>query len=179
MVQPTKILDALLVISYRGGNKKALGLLVKRWNKKFCVHAYRYTKDWELAKDVTQDTWQVIMAKIHFLKDPNSFGSWALTIVSRKAMNTIKKGRRLVRDEGKITGLQEDTLEEFKKNDNQLSSLLVALSNLPPEQQMVLKLFYLQAYSIKEISEITQVSSNTVKTRLFRGRENLKKTIKK
>ena len=179
MVQPTKILDALLVISYRSGNKKALGLLVERWNKKLCVHAYRYTKDWEMAKDVTQDTWQVIMAKIHFLKDTNSFGSWALTIVGRKAINSIKKGRRLVRDERKITALQEDTSEEFKKNENHLSSLSVALSNLPPEQQMVLRLFYLEAYSIKEISEITQVSRNTVKTRLFRGRENLRKTIKK
>ena len=56
MAKPDKIMDALLVVSYKSGDKKALDLLVKRWNHKLCFHVYRYVKDWSLAKDVTQDT---------------------------------------------------------------------------------------------------------------------------
>jgi len=178
MGNPNKILDSLLVISYRTGDKKALGLLVERWNKKLCVQAYRYTNDWELAKDVTQDTWHTIIAKIHFLKDTNSFGSWALTIASRKAMDSIKKRRKFIRDDSKIDTMQKIATDEVQINEKNVQQLLRALSNLPTDQQVVLKLFYLEEYSLKEISEITKVSINTVKTRLFRAREKMKVIIK-
>ncbi|MFQ9213514.1 MAG: RNA polymerase sigma factor, partial [Eubacterium ventriosum] len=43
----------------------------------------------------------------------------------------------------------------------------------------VLVLYYYQEYSTKEISDILQLSVNTVKSRLQRGREKLAKIIKK
>ncbi len=179
MGNPNKILDSLLVISYRTGDKKALGLLVERWNKKLCAQAYSYTKDWELAKDITQDTWQVIMAKIHFLKDTNRFGSWALTIVSRKAMDSIKKRQRFIRDHSSIYAKWKNDSNENQMKEKTMQQVLKALSSLPTDQQITLRLFYLEEYSLKEISEITRVSVNTVKTRLFRAREKMKTIIKR
>ena len=179
MGNPNKILDSLLVISYRTGDKKALGLLVKRWNKKLCAQAYSYTKDWELAKDVTQDTWQVIMTKIHFLKDTNRFGSWALTIVSRKALDSIKKRQRFTSYDHKMATNWKNDSDGEQINENVVQQVLKAISNLPMDQQATLRLFYLEEYSLKEISEITRVSVNTVKTRLFRAREKMKAIIKR
>ena len=172
MGSTSKILDSFLVISYRRGDRKALGLLVERWNKKLCVQAYSYTKDWELAKDVTKDTWQVIIAKIHFLKDTNRFGSWALTIVSRKAIDSIKKRYQIIRDDGGMLTRWGNTSDEAQIDESSLQSVMKALSNLPADQRITLRLFYLEEYSLKEISQITNVSVNTVKTRLFRARKN-------
>lgn len=180
MENVNKTWDTFLVLSYQSGDKKALGLLVKRWNKKLCAHAYRYTRDWESAKDITQDTWRIVITKIHLLRDANSFGSWVMTIVSRKALDFIKRKKKFV---SKVNDhFFEDKLSNSEENNSQDEKILVllnAIKSLPIEQQIVLKLFYLEAYSIKEISSITKVNENTVKTRLFRAREKMKLLITK
>lgn len=180
MENPNKILDSLLVLSYQSGDKKALTLLFKRWNKRLCVQAFRYTDDWELAKDLTQDTWRTVITKIHSLRDTNSFGSWVMTIVSRKALDSIKIRKKLTLEidekhwiNSAVEGSESDTREQ------QIQLVLKALAVLPVDQRIVLKLFYLEEYSLKEISTITKVSLNTVKTRLFRAREKMKSKLKK
>ena len=179
MGNPNKIMDSLLVISYRTGDKKALALLVERWNKKICIQAFRYTNDWESAKDVTQDTWRTIIAKIHLLRDTNGFGSWALTIVSRKALDVVKKRQKYFKDVNEAYLENRGDMEDSNTNEQKIQEVMKALSSLPVDQRVVLKLFYLEEYSLKEISAITKVSTNTVKTRLFRAREKMKEIIKK
>ncbi|UJH67948.1 RNA polymerase sigma factor [Allomuricauda sp. SCSIO 65647] len=179
MGNPKKILDSLLVISYRSGDKKALELLVKRWNKRLYRQAFQYTNDWEQAKDITQDTWRTIMAKMATLRDSNSFGSWALTIVSRKALDSIKRGNRYRKEVAPgFWERQSDENEHDEVKEQQIQKILKILPELTVDQRIVLRLFYLEEYSLKEISEVTNVSVNTVKTRLFRAREKIKTILK-
>jgi len=174
-----KIVDSLLVISYQAGDKKALGLLVERWNRKLCSHAYHYVRDWELAKDITQDTWSTILTKIHLLRDSNSFGSWAMTITTRKALDILKKQvNRKKEVSQKFWELQVLAQDGTMEKEIQIGLVLKVLSTLPLDQKAVLKLFYLEEYSLKEISEITRTSVNTVKTRLFRAREKIREELK-
>lgn len=49
---------------------------------------------------------------------------------------------------------------------------------LPIEQQEVIKLFYTEEYSLKEIAEILRIKHGTVKSRLFHAREKLKTILK-
>ena len=180
MGKPDKIVDSLLVISYKAGDKKALDLLVRRWNGKLCAHAYRYVKDWSLAKDVTQDTWNSILRKIHTLRDTNSFGSWAMTITSRKALDALSKHKKRKKDM-EPSFLEEQPVPEESDDgkEDKINSIKAAMATLPFEQKMVLRLFYLEDYSLKEISKITHASVSTVKTRLFRAREKIKDELKK
>ncbi len=53
-----------------------------------------------------------------------------------------------------------------------------AVLTLPTNQQLVLRLFYLEGYSLKEMSQILEISMGTVKSRLFYGREKLKTILK-
>ena len=86
-----KIFDGLLVLQFKAGDKKALELLVKRWHSKLCNQANWYTKDSDLAKDIVQESWGRILKKIHTLKEPNNFGSWASKIVIRKSIDYLRK----------------------------------------------------------------------------------------
>ncbi len=179
MIKPDKVLDALLVISSQSGDEKAFELLVKRWNKRLCVQAFSYTHDWDVAKDLTQETWKTILVKLNTLRDSNSFGSWALTIVSRKAMDNIKKVSKYHQHpSAEFWENQKTEVIDTDDNQAQIALVLKLLRRLPMEQRMVLKLFYLEDYSLKEIGGITNVSTNTVKTRLFRGREKIKLIVK-
>ncbi|MEM9362245.1 MAG: RNA polymerase sigma factor [Bacteroidota bacterium] len=179
MEKPSKVFDALLVLSAKSGDKKALGLLVERWHKKLCLQAYRYTNSWSLAQDMTQDTWSTVIQKLHTLKDVNRFGSWAMSIVTHKALNWLKKEKRIqndVKNQYQINKKIEEESEDGKEQ--QIQKVLEFLKELPSDQKVVLTLFYLEQYNLKQISKITGVSVNTVKTRLFRAREKLKSTIK-
>jgi len=65
--------DRSLVIKYRQGDVSVLAVLDKRYHKLFCEKAYWIIKNEELAKDVAQESWVIIINKLHTLKDANSF----------------------------------------------------------------------------------------------------------
>jgi len=63
MNNPEKVFDGLLVLQCQNGDKKAFSILVKRWHTKLCNQAFFYTKDRDAAKDIAQDSWNVIIKK--------------------------------------------------------------------------------------------------------------------
>lgn len=178
MKQTDKTVDGWLVLQYQSGNKKALALLVKRWHKGFCNKAYWVTKDADVSKDIAQESWKVIMAKLHNLKDANSFGSWGLTIVYRKSVDWIRTNKKETKNLHDYHNEQSVSVEEEVDNENIKKKLLKAIKLLSQQQQIVINLFYVEEYSLQEISEILNISIGTVKSRLFHAREKLKQTLK-
>ena len=73
--------DKILIERYIAGDRSSLAILVKRWHKTFCEKAFWVLKDKALAKDVAQETWIIIIDKLHTLKKQQSFKSWALRII--------------------------------------------------------------------------------------------------
>ena len=178
MNKKSKITDELLIKQYQEGNEKALPLLVKRWHKQFCNKAFWLVKDADLAKDIAQDSWKTIIDKLDQLKDLNYFGSWALRIVYTKSLDKINannRNRKHLENYYYSKPIEEEH-EDVDNNSNQ--KLLKAVYNLPEHQQTVIRLFYVQDYSLKEISDLLDVSVGTVKSRLFHARERLKLILK-
>lgn len=177
MENAKKIFEGLLILQYRSGNKKAFSLLVKRYNSKMYKHAYWFTYDKDLAKDIVQDSWGLIIKKLPNLKKPNSFGSWAMQIVTRKSIDYLKRNQR---DREKLKEYYKDprTYNDTDQKESDLAKVYAALKGLPQDQQIVLRLFYLEEYSLKEISEILDKSEGTIKSRLYHAREKLKTILK-
>ncbi len=185
MNKTEKIFDGLLVLQCQNGDKKAFSLLVKRWHNKLCKQAFFYTKDIDISKDLAQDSWNVIIKRIEDLKEPNSFGSWALTIVNRKAIDWLRQHKK---NEEKLyayyenshinydTEINNNHIEDGNNNitDDTAKIVLNIIKKLPKNQQIILTLFYVEEYSILEISNILTISKGTVKSRLFYAREKLK-----
>jgi len=175
-MEPQKVFDSFLVLEYQSGNKKALELLVNRHHKKMCRHAYGYVHDFDSSKDIIQDCWGAIINKLHGLKDPNSFGSWAMRIVTRKSLDYLNRDSR-----------KREKLKQYKlfSNDDiiengtvEILRLKKAIHTLTNDQQVVLRLFYTEDYPLKEIAGILDISVGTVKSRLFHAREKLKTIVK-
>ena len=176
MKKQNNISDAKLVLAYQSGNKKAIAILVERWHQKFCKQAYWYTKDKDAAKDIAQDSWNVIIHKLNDLNNPEKFGYWALAIVCRKAIDwSRRKSKTLEQQKG-----YHQVLNSFSEENNiteDSTKILLAIKALPDIQQTVLRLFYIESYSLKQISSLLNLSKGTVKSRLFYAREKLKKSI--
>jgi RNA polymerase sigma factor (sigma-70 family) len=171
--------DDTLVEEFQSGNLSALPNLVKRWHKEFCNKAYWLTKDSDLSKDIAQDCWNIILNKIQDLQDPKSFRSWAFRIVYSRSLDALRENQRK-QTELKSYGLSRAEVEEEPIDTSDLKKeLLKKISELPQRQQVVLKLFYTEDYSLQEIGKILNISVGTAKSRLFHAREKLKTTIKK
>jgi len=177
MVETDKIFDGFLVLQYQSGNKKAMGLLVKRHHHRLCKHSYWYTHDIDASKDIVQDCWSIFMNKLNTLKDPNLFSSWATRIVTRKSLDFLKREKK---NRERLTNYRTitETDEAIDDKQSEIDRLLKAIQVLPIGQQTVLQLFYTQEYSLKEISQILEISVGTVKSRLFHAREKLKSILK-
>lgn len=171
-------IDAELVKAYQAGDQKAIAKLVKRWHLIFCKKAYWILKDANLSKDIAQVSWQTIIDRLHTLQKPSSFKSWALRIVYSKSLDALRELSKKRSKETEFGVSQVLITEEYYEHIELKEALLKAVRQLPKQQQNVIKLFYIEDYSLKEISNILNISEGTTKSRLFHAREKLKKALK-
>lgn len=170
--------DEVLVIACIQGNQKAITRLVEKWHIVFCKVAYGYVKDADVAKDIAQESWKVIFNKLETIKEPCKFKAWAVSIVSRKAIDFLRMQKRR---EATLKELYEE--KEIQQIEDNLAIdyklvLKKEIDRLPEDQQTVIRLFYVQELTLKEISTYLEISVGTAKSRLFHARERLKKVIK-
>lgn len=171
-------IDEKLVEAYKAGDKKALATLVKRWHKLFCDKAYWLVKDKDAAKDIAQDSWTVIIHKIESLKEPKQFKFWAYRIVCNKATDWLRlQAKKQKRTVGYKVEIESNDIK-YSENEHLKQLLLKAINDLPTHQKMVVRLFYIESYSLNQISDLLQISVGTTKSRLFHAREKLKTILK-
>lgn len=172
--------DAVLIEKYQKGDTDALNHLVKRWHLKFCNLAFWIVKDADVAKDITQESWTIIIHKLANLKEPKKFKSWAISIVNRKAIDWIRANNR---EQNKLKkhfdeSKKQVSFSDVDDNSKVKKALLKSIEKLSVEHQMVIRLFYKESYTLKEISEILEISIGTAKSRLFHAREKIKTILK-
>ncbi|WP_298427444.1 RNA polymerase sigma factor [uncultured Kordia sp.] len=179
MHEKNHISDGILVGQYKAGDKKAFAILVKRFHKIFCNHAYWIVKDAEVAKDIAQDSWKLIIDKVESLQNPERFKSWALRIVHRKSIDWTRAIAKKQQQQNDYTVTK--SIRDLPSIDTNLTKqqLKQAIIQLSISQQQIIRLFYVDDYSLKKISSILGISVGTVKSRLYHAREQLKKQLKK
>jgi len=173
-----KFIDAQLVKQFQAGDTHALTALVKRWHKLFCEKAYWIVKDADQSKDIAQESWKIIIAKLTDLKDPEKFKYWALRIVYSKSLDVLRASNKKRLHIESLTREQEVASVNSNDEHELKSDLLKAVKLLSNKQQHVIRLFYVENYSLKEIALLLQISVGTAKSRLFHAREQLKTILK-
>lgn len=173
-----QIIEEWLVINCQAGDRKAFELLVKRWNPKMLGRVYYTTKDAAASQDIVQEAWITIIKKIKTLHDPGAFQGWSLKIATRMAIDWIRSNQVNRKREAIRQVVQAEFAEKSQRpNDEILDTLKHAIEQLPEEQQTVIKLFYQENLSIITIGGLLELPIGTIKSRLFRGREYLKRIL--
>ncbi len=173
-----QIIEEWLVINCQAGDRKAFELLVKRWNPKMLIRVYHTTKNVTASQDIVQEAWITIIKKIKTLRDPGAFQGWSLRIATRMAIDWIRSNQVDRKREGIRQVVQSEFAEKSQRPDEEiLASLKVAIDQLPGEQQTVIRLFYQENLPLTTISGLLDLPVGTIKSRLFRGREYLKKLL--
>ncbi|MGE0179167.1 MAG: RNA polymerase sigma factor [Sphingomonas sp.] len=172
-----RLLHGYLAAAARVGDREALALLVRRWNGRLLVHAWRLLGDAELARDAVQDAWGEILRGMPKLADTNAFPAWAYRIVSRRAARLIG---RLSRDRRLRDAVEREPSAEAAAPDGanvDAERLRRAIVALPAEQRAAIALFHLEDMSVAEVAVALDVPAGTVKTRLMNARRKLRAAL--
>lgn len=153
------------------GDARAFELLYRRWHPRLLRFAYRLVMNEDEARDLMQDASLSIASNIHRLEDPAKFAAWAYMIVRRRAADHIKTS---VRQRRIKTELSNEPIMARAPDVDQALSLRQALTALPNEDRVLLKMFYLDDLSGADISQALGIPIGTVKSRLFAARAKLK-----
>jgi RNA polymerase sigma-70 factor (ECF subfamily) len=177
--------DKELVARLQAGDLQALNLLIDRYKDEFYRLAYRLMGNKEDAEEVLQDTFLRAYQKIGTFEGKSKLSTWLYRICVNRCLNRregLKKfASTKTQDPAVVMGIQNvpathDTAAEYETAELQ-QQVACAVARLKPEQRALVSLYYLQGFSCAEIGEILQRPLGTVKTHLFRARNNLKKML--
>lgn len=144
--------------------------------------AYTYVKDSETAKDIVQTVFIKCYTHLKTFKGEAKLKTWLYRITINKCKDHVKSAyfRRFIlfKDINHKTDTMPSPEEEVMYQTMQAELKNIILS-LPPKYAEVILLYYYEELDINEIAAILQISKNTAKTRLRRGRKNLLPFLKK
>ncbi|RKU26727.1 hypothetical protein C6497_13110 [Candidatus Poribacteria bacterium] len=176
--------DVELIQLFLAGDEPAFTELVKKYQKPVHALAWRKIADFHIAEDLTQDTFLKVYQKLHTLKDPNQFSGWLYVITTNLCATWLRRNRKRKEqlEKAEITMTQRDTYSQYVRDDRansvtqtQREVVKKLLGKLKESERTVMTLHYLGEMKIEEISKFLGVSVSTIKTRLMRARQRLRK----
>ncbi len=176
--------DAQLIQQVLQGNQEAFSPLVKKYQKGVHALAWRKVGDFHIAQELTQDAFLKAYRQLRTLKDHNAFSGWLYVIVARECLDWLRKNRIPMESLDTADSNEVDKVsysqyvaekQEAEADETRREVVKELLKKLPESERTVMTLHYLGEMTIKAISEFLGVSQNTVKSRLSRARNRLRK----
>jgi RNA polymerase sigma-70 factor, ECF subfamily len=140
-------------------------------------YARSLTRDVNRADDLVQDTLVRALAKQHLWQEGTNLRAWLFTLMHNQYVNDVRRANR----EGGNVDVDDMTSVLVANTDptasRQLHELERALNRLPLEQRESILLVGLEGLRYDEAASILGVPIGTVRSRLSRGREALRKLM--
>src|SRR5690625_1367809 len=152
-------------------------------------HCFRMIGNTHEAEDLAQEVFIRAYVNIHSFDNSKNFSTWIYRIATNLTIDRLRKRKPDYYLDAEIKGteglnmysqlaaserLPEDEVEslEFKSYIHQ------EILSLPPIYRSIIILRYIEEFSLNQISEILDIPLGTVKTRIHRGREALRKKLR-
>lgn len=174
------------------GDRDAFNDLVEKYQNQVINTAYGMLSDREDACDAAQEVFVKIYKGIGSFKGKSSLSTWIYRIVSNVCNDILRKRQRNTNvvsinataqdnDDSKDMELVDNspTPEEFLELSEQQRLVRIAISELGSEYREIITLCDIEQLSYEEISQILKCPVGTVKSRLNRARNALRKKLLK
>lgn len=149
---------------------------IKENQEKLYRIAYTYTKNQEKALDVVQEAITKSLENINKLRHEEYVKTWFYRILLNEAIKASKNDKTFV---------DYDSVEKelhINSHENELVEkidIYETIQKLNEKLKTVIILRFFENLKIEEIAYITKTNSNTVKSRLYKGMEEIKKEIER
>ena len=147
---------------YRSEHRHVLGL------------AFVLTGNQWVAEDTAQDAFAAAFRNWRSIVAYDSPGAWVRRVTCNRAASVL---RRRVREAKALMRLVGRTQTQIELDEGD-EAFWQTVRRLPPRQAQAVALYYLEDYSVREISEVLDCSEGTVKTHLSRAREAIARQLR-
>jgi RNA polymerase sigma-70 factor (ECF subfamily) len=192
-----RALDLALAARLKAGDSAAVAELAAEFGPMIHQQAFKYMKNWEDAEEVAQDVLVKVIRKIELFRGDSALSSWIYRITFNTAMSRLRNGRfrrpnevligdiaAFSRHDGQFDDLATPAFLEPGDLSNmgdeavmrrQLRQALIrALQEMPSVYRVPVVLRDLRGLSTEEASKLLKVKTQTLKSRLHRGRTFLR-----
>lgn len=165
-----------LIEKAKKGDSIAYTELVKLFEKDLYRIAFTRLRNDDDIFDAIQNTLLNVYKNIKKLKNIQYFKTWMIKILlneCNKIYHNNMKNDLIVEkvSDTSIEYIENGDIDTFKEFNNLILKLTL-------EEQLIFTLYYKDGYSCDEISRITKINKNTIKSKLDRGREKIKMSLK-
>lgn len=168
-------LDEWLVVRCQLGERAAFDELIACWHEPLWRYARRLGRSDDEADDAAQEIWLRVFRGIARLREGSRLRPWLFGIARRVLMDRLRiKYATPPAADVDVTGLAADDTTDLNAD---LDALESGLTQLPVVERDVLALFYLQELSLADVAQVLGVPVGTVKSRLFRARQLLRRAL--
>lgn len=183
--------EGWLIKQAQKGDNKAFELLIDEHFKKIYNIAYRLSGNEADASDMTQEVLIKIFRHIGTFNGNSKFSTWVYRVATNTCLDELKKIRRRNAysldaeidtgdSEVAVQVRDESSSPDIAAEQKELSATVgKAIKRLSPDHSAVVILRDIQGMSYEEVAKILNCSVGTVKSRLNRGRAQLKKILEK
>jgi RNA polymerase sigma-70 factor (ECF subfamily) len=140
-------------------------------------YARALTRNGSRCDDLVQDTLVRALAKEHLWQPGSNMRAWLFTIMHNQNVNAVRSAMR----DGMTVEIEEQSSDLVATTDptsaRQLHELDRALAQVPEEQRQVILLVGLEGMSYEDSAAILHIPVGTVRSRLSRGRDALRRLL--
>ena len=185
--------DRVLVRAFQTGDRTAFDALVLKHKDKLFNLCYWFLSDRQEANDSAQDTFIKVYRSLKKFRFESAFSTWLYRIAANTCKNRLKSSeyrhkKKMVwlENPGKLehgqysTEIRDETPSPMVELEKKERMMLIqkAIASLPTDQSTVVVLRDIEGLSYEEVSNITGLNFGTVKSRLSRARQKLRKKLR-
>ncbi|NDJ85789.1 MAG: sigma-70 family RNA polymerase sigma factor [Chloroflexi bacterium] len=171
--------DRQLVQAMSQGDARALDELYARHGPGVLSFLVSRLSDRQLAEEVLQDVMLAAWKNADGFRGESSVRTWLLVIARNRAINARRRYAPTLVSVDTVFNLQSTDTGPFEAVAREFDKAAVrdAIGYLEPDQREILTLFFYHQLSGPEIAEVLEINPGTVKSRLHRAKEALRRTM--
>jgi len=169
--------DRTLVADTLAGRPDAFATLVERYDRAVYHLAYRTLRDGEEARDVAQEAFFKAFRSLRTYKPEAKFSTWLFSITYHACCDRLGRRKRFSNEELPERADSSAGPESEAIANDEARRLRAAIAMLPEKYRTVITLYHLQGRQYDEIATVLGVPIGTVKTHLFRAKEQLRRIL--
>ena len=175
--------DAALVTATLAGDRRAFGRIVERYQRLLCSLAYSATGELSLSEDIAQEAFVDAWRQLGTLREPDKLRSWLCGILRFKVSRQWRSdGREPVRRADALDAAEEvpspdESAADLAMRREERALLWSALERVPELYREPLILYYREHQSVEHVAASLDLTEDTVKQRLARGRKILQEQV--
>jgi RNA polymerase sigma-70 factor (ECF subfamily) len=181
----TGLTDTEIINRVLKGDRQCFSELVTRYQNYVFSLVLRFTENREDAEEISQDVFVKTYRSLADFRGDSKFSTWLYTIARTTCITFLRKKKlETTSIDNENTLLQLESKESsFKANvveqKSRAAMVNEAIQLLTPDDAQIITLFYKAEQSLEEIGKILGMEPNTIKVKLHRARQRLKKKMEK